>query len=76
MANITTTPNSTFVRKRLFNGEWNPKNLAKMTSKELYPELEEQQRLKDQEEERLNEHFKQKKLEGDLLLHLWKMQEK
>ena len=36
-----------------------------MTPNELYPELEEQEKLKNQEEERLKEYFKQKKLKAN-----------
>ena len=65
VANISYTPNAAGVRRRIYSSEWTPEIFGRMSNNEMYPELEEKERLEKEEEKRLEEFFKEKKLNID-----------
>ena len=65
IANMAHTPNSPMVRYRLFTGEWSAELYGSMTSKDMYPELQQQMLDEADEKTRLDKYFLDKKLEND-----------
>lgn len=76
LANMTYTPNSKLVRKKLYNLEWDPTVYGGMNAKQMYPELH--QKIKEEEDKKkeLNEYFKNKKLEHDSIFTCGKCKSK
>ena len=62
-ANVTSTPNAPMVRKRLFDGTWKALDIAKMTTKELFPEREEEAQDKEDTERELTAKFEKMKMD-------------
>ena len=65
LSNIDITPNSVHVRKKLFDGVWNPYEVGKMNENELNPEIFEELRLEQEREDQIIQNMRNKKLAVD-----------
>ena len=65
LSNITSTPNSSSVRKRIYTKEWDAFIVGGMNNNELYPELEQEAQRNEEEQARIEKEFLEKKLKID-----------